>query len=68
MNSYIQFDKFFVTFFVLLPFNLRLIGYYYLEPNLRYDRCDTQFGIGGGLLVYVRNGLHVLPIDNKYDF
>ena len=44
------------------------IDNYYLEPNLRYDRCDTQFGIGGGLLVYVRNGLHVLPIDNKYDF
>ena len=27
------------------------IDNYYLEPNLRYDRCDTQFGIGGGLLV-----------------
>ena len=41
---------------------------YHLEPNLRHDRCDTQFGIGGGLLVYVRNGLHILPIDNEFDF
>ncbi len=44
------------------------IDNYNLEPNLRFDRCDTQFGIGGGLLVYVRNDLHVLPIDNKIDF
>lgn len=41
---------------------------YHLEPNLRHDRCDTQFGIGGGLLVYVKNGLHILPIDNEFDF
>ncbi len=41
---------------------------YYLEPNLRFDRCDTQLGIGGGLLVYVKNGLSVLPIDKTSDF
>jgi len=41
---------------------------YYLEPNLRFDRCDTQLGIGGGLLVYVKNGLSVLPIDKNSDF
>ena len=41
---------------------------YYLEPNLRCDRSDTQFGIGGGLLVYVRNGLTILPGDNNSVF
>ncbi len=41
---------------------------YYLEPSLRLDRCDTQYGIGGGLLVYVKNGFSVLPIDKTSDF
>ena len=41
---------------------------YYLEPNLRCDRSDTLHGIGGGLLVYVRYGLTVLPCDNNSVF
>jgi hypothetical protein len=38
---------------------------YDLQPELRKDRADTANGIGGGLLVYVRNGLTVLPIDKN---
>jgi hypothetical protein len=38
---------------------------YDLQPELRKDRADTTNGIGGGLLVYVRNGLNVLPINKN---
>ena len=31
------------------------IGGYYIDPSLREDRSDTFNGIGGGLLIYVRN-------------
>ncbi len=39
---------------------------YNLECDLRRDRSDTTAGIGGGLLVYSKQELCVLPID-KYD-
>ena len=41
---------------------------YYIDPDLRLDRIDTANGIGGGLLVYIKDGLDVLPIDNNSDF
>ena len=41
---------------------------YYIEPNLRFDRCDTVNGIGGGVIIYARNGLVILPCDNKNNF
>lgn len=37
---------------------------YFIEPELRKDRLDTTNGIGGGLLVYVRAGLIIKPIEN----
>lgn len=40
------------------------IDNYRLETDLRRDRSDTTNGIGGGLLVYVRNELKVLPCDS----
>ncbi len=39
---------------------------YNLECDLRRDRSDTTAGIGGGLLVYSKKELRVLPIG-KYD-
>jgi len=36
--------------------------------ELRLDRNDTANGIGGGLLVYVREGLTILSCDINYDF
>ncbi len=41
---------------------LQLPGYE-LIPDLRKDREDTVNGVGGGLLVYARNGLVVLKCD-----
>ena len=41
---------------------------YFIDPSLRCDRIDTLNGIGGGIIVYLRNGLRVLPCDNKSDF
>ena len=46
---------------------LKLSGYY-LVPELRLDRCDNHRGIGGGILVYVKDNLHILANDNKSDF
>lgn len=45
------------------------INGYFIEQELRVDRNDTLHGIGGGLLVYVRNGLIVKPsnIDNAFN-
>ena len=37
---------------------------YQLETELRKDRSDTANGIGGGLLVYSKIGLKILPGDN----
>ena len=36
--------------------------------DLRRDRCDTANGIGGGLIVYVREDLAVLPCDQSSEF
>ena len=41
---------------------------YCLETDLRRDRQDTGNGIGGGLLVYARSGLKILPFDINNDF
>ena len=41
---------------------------YNLNSDLRLDRNDTANGIGGGLLVYVRNGLIVLSCDILSEF
>ncbi len=37
---------------------------YRLETDLRRERTDTRNGIGGGLLVYAREELKVLPCDS----
>ncbi len=37
---------------------------YEIDEDLRRDRCDTNQGVGRGLLVYVRAGLSILPLDN----
>ncbi len=36
---------------------------YKLETDLRKDRCDTANGIGGGLLVYAKQDIRILPYD-----
>ena len=36
---------------------------YQMETELRADRDDTHNGLGGGILVYSRNGLKILPTD-----
>ena len=39
-----------------------------MQQDLRKDRTDTANGIGGGLLVYTRPGLDILPCDLNSDF
>ena len=46
---------------------LNLAGYN-LEPDLRIDRSDTLNGIGGGLLVYSRQGLIIKPDQTMNNF
>ena len=41
---------------------------YIIEPELRKDRNDTMNGIGGGVLVYVRNDLIIKPINVENEF
>ena len=41
---------------------------YELQPDLRMDRCDTDRGRGGGLLVYTKRGLQILSCDSGADF
>ena len=41
---------------------------YNLETELRTDRNDTQGGIGGGLLVYSRIGITIIPKQNASNF
>jgi hypothetical protein len=41
---------------------------YELQPDLRVDKSDTAGGIGGGLLVYVRDGLNILAVNKTNDF
>jgi hypothetical protein len=38
---------------------------YDLQTNLRVDRKDTARGRGGGLLVYAKEGVQVLKVDNQ---
>ena len=47
--------------------DLTLPGYQ-LELELREDREDTANGIGGGLLVYSKNGHKILPTTIKSEF
>ena len=35
---------------------------YYIDPSLRSDRTDTANGIGGGLIVYVLEGVLIQPV------
>ena len=44
---------------------LTINGY---EIQLREDRNDTANGIGGGLIVYSRNRLEILPCDQSSNF
>lgn len=48
--------------------NVLNINGYNLISDLRQDRNDTNNGIGGGLLVYARNGLVILSSDKYNDF
>ena len=41
---------------------------YNLETELRKDRQDTLNGIGGGLLVYSKQGLKIIPNSNQNNF
>ena len=41
---------------------------YFIDPDLRLDRHDTTNGIGGGLIVYVKDGIKVSRIPNDNDF
>jgi Reverse transcriptase (RNA-dependent DNA polymerase)/Endonuclease-reverse transcriptase len=41
---------------------------YDVLPDLRRDREDTTSGIGGGLLVYAKNGTKILPLDTRSNF
>jgi hypothetical protein len=41
---------------------------YEVQTDLRLDRQDTAQGRGGGLLVYVRNGVKILSTDRNINF
>ena len=41
---------------------------YNIENELRKDRCDTNNGIGGGLLVYAKEGMIIRPRSVENDF
>jgi hypothetical protein len=41
---------------------------YDLLPDLRVDWSDTAAGVEGGLLVYARPGVSILPEEQRYDF
>lgn len=44
------------------------INGYELVNELRKDRCDTKNGVGGGLLVFVRLGVTILPHNDDSNF
>ena len=44
------------------PVLLNISGY---SLEIRQDRTDTKDGIGGGILVFVRNGLTIFNVDMK---
>ena len=48
--------------------NVLYLNDYEIISDLRKDRFDTTNGIGGGLLVYSRKGLEILPCDNNNNF
>ena len=37
-------------------------------PDLRCDRAETAAGVGGGLIVYIKDGLKVVPTQLNTDF
>jgi hypothetical protein len=41
---------------------------YNLLPDLRVDRQDTAAGVGGGLLVYAKPEVNILPEQQRYEF
>jgi hypothetical protein len=47
--------------------SLNINGYKF-QTELRMDRTDTANGIGGGLAVYSKIGLEILPCDQVCDF
>ena len=46
---------------------IRLVGYEVI-PDLRCDRLETAGGIGGGLIVYAKDGLQIIPNTTKSAF
>ena len=48
--------------------NVLKIDGYEIVNELRTDRADTTNGIGGGLLVYTKKGLKILPADKQNNF
>ena len=50
------------------PNSMLNIDNYHINSDLRKDRSDTLWGIGGGLLIYVRNGLTVLNVSQNNAF
>jgi Reverse transcriptase (RNA-dependent DNA polymerase)/Endonuclease-reverse transcriptase len=41
---------------------------YNMIPDLRLDRQDTAQGVGGGLLVFAKPEINILPEEQRYDF
>ena len=41
---------------------------YSIEPDLRVDRRDTMNGIGGGVIVYAKDGLIIKPMSEENNF
>ena len=41
---------------------------YCIEPDLRIDRVDTLNGIGGGVIVYAKEGLIIKPVEVENEF
>jgi hypothetical protein len=47
--------------------SLNICGYKF-QTELRMDRADTTYGMGGGLVVYAKDGLEILKCDNVLPF
>ena len=47
-----------------IPNALINVDGYYISNELRVDRNDTLLGRGGGLIVFIRNDVNVVPIVN----
>ena len=52
-----------------IPNSLLNMPGYYIEPELRIDRNDTLNGIGGGLLVYIKNDQlkKIVSVENAFN-